>query len=211
MLKSPIFILDSYVQRMREGTVPDAEVPAALAMISRTTAELGAQVGRLLEEVAADIRSREVRLVARDLVEEVGALIKAFIGAADGHQVRLSSSPAQLSAWIDPVLFTQVLAHLLDNAVKYSEPGTTIDLIARRSPPWAELTVRDEGVGLPDGIDVFAPFQRGGELGTPGLGLGLHIVRKLVEAMGGAITAESNPDRGASFTVILPLEESAPA
>jgi signal transduction histidine kinase len=67
------------------------------------------------------------------------------------------------------------------------------------------LEVRDEGIGLPDDVDVFAPFQRGavGDA-TPGVGLGLYIVRNLVEAMGGNVTARRNEGAGSTFTVRLP-------
>jgi signal transduction histidine kinase len=105
-------------------------------------------------------------------------------------------------------MLVQVVAHLLDNALKFSEPSTTIDVSIGRHGDRAHIVVQDKGIGLPEGVDVFAPFQRapGAEARqTPGVGLGLHIVRNLVDAMNGEVLAESEPDRGAKFTVSLPL------
>jgi signal transduction histidine kinase len=106
----------------------------------------------------------------------------------------------------DASALQQVLGLLLDNAVKYSPEGGTIRLTARRMEREVVIEVVDAGVGVPEDIDIFAPFQRGpgGELGPPGVGLGLHIVRNLVEAMGGSIQGRRNPDRGSTFAITLP-------
>jgi signal transduction histidine kinase len=68
--------------------------------------------------------------------------------------------------------------------------------------------VTDQGVGLRNDVELFAPFQRGGDEATAavaGTGLGLYIVRNLVEAMGGTVSAGSNPDHGSTFTIRLPI------
>ena len=110
----------------------------------------------------------------------------------------------------DPTALHQVLGHLLDNAIKYSPRRTVVNVLASSSSKGVVITVVDEGVGLPEEIDVFEAFKRGDRHlvgATSGIGLGLHIVRNLVEAMGGTVTAETNPWRGSTFTVYLPHRE----
>jgi signal transduction histidine kinase len=101
-----------------------------------------------------------------------------------------------------------VIAHLVDNAAKYSPADTSIVLSLSGIDGWAVIDVRDHGIGIPDGVDVFAAFTRGDEAavrGTQGVGLGLHIVRKLVDAVGGKVSAVRNKDVGSTFSVRLPL------
>ena len=105
-----------------------------------------------------------------------------------------------------------MLGHLLDNAIKYSPRHAGVNVLASSTSGGIAISVVDEGVGLPDGMDVFEPFKRGHKdlVGaTPGIGLGLHIVRNLAEAMGGTVTAETNPRRGSTFTVRLPHRDTA--
>jgi two-component system sensor histidine kinase SenX3 len=102
-----------------------------------------------------------------------------------------------------------VLAHLVDNAVKYSAPGT--DIVLRALPTTGGdilIEVIDEGMGIPEDVDVFVAFQRGADRGTPGVGLGLYIVRNLVRSMGGDVEAHRNPGVGSTFTVRLPVHGS---
>jgi signal transduction histidine kinase len=107
-------------------------------------------------------------------------------------------------AWVDPAALQQVLGHLIENAVKYSPDGGDITLCTFTANGEAYLEVADQGVGIPADVNLFAAFQRGEEPDTAGTGLGLYIVRNLVEGMGGRITARRNPDKGSTFTVILP-------
>ncbi len=211
MLKTPLSVIGGWLEQLRAGTVPQADVPGVLDTLARRHHELTVQVERLLEEVAADVRARELRLESRDLGDEIGALIRAYNGAARGRRV-IFHSVDQVVAQVDPPLLVQIVAHLIDNAVKYSEPHTTVDVTVGRSGHAAYIAVKDQGVGLPDDVDVFAPFQRAhrpGKERRPGVGLGLHIVRNLVHAMNGTIIAEANPEGGSTFTVTLPLTASA--
>jgi signal transduction histidine kinase len=106
---------------------------------------------------------------------------------------------------VDPAGLQQILGHLIENAVKYSPAGGTLRLRVAGQGGSVVIDVVDEGVGLPHGVDVFAAFQRGPDHETSGVGLGLYIVRNLVEGMGGKVTARSNAaGPGSTFTVVLP-------
>jgi two-component system sensor histidine kinase KdpD len=98
-----------------------------------------------------------------------------------------------------------VLGHLVENAVKYSPEGSRVTVGARLDRDRAVLEVRDEGPGVPEDVDVFAPFRRGPDTDdVAGVGLGLYIVRNLCRAMGGDVWARAHPEGGSTFTVDLP-------
>jgi len=114
--------------------------------------------------------------------------------------------PADLQLRIDPVLFEQVLINLLENAVKHGGPPYSVR--ARRLGDAVEIEVGDRGRGLPEGdaSRLFEKFVRGSA--APGAGLGLAVVRAIVEAHGGTVAAENRPGGGATFRITLPMPES---
>jgi signal transduction histidine kinase len=128
------------------------------------------------------------------------------------------SCPAGLSLTADRILLKRAVENLLENAHKYSLPGRSIDL--RATQPVGQdavtITVQDEGVGI-DAADlprVFTPFFRGDRSRarkTGGTGLGLTLAQRIVQAHGGTILLESQPDRGTTVSISLPLEPPAAA
>jgi signal transduction histidine kinase/CheY-like chemotaxis protein len=120
----------------------------------------------------------------------------------------------------DPVRLEQILVNLLTNAAKYTDPGGRIALSLERRGEWAELRVRDTGIGMTPEVlervfELFGQAERGLARSEGGLGIGLTIVQRLVELHGGQIEARSEGlNKGAEFVVSLPLapvEEAAPA
>jgi signal transduction histidine kinase len=112
----------------------------------------------------------------------------------------------------DPERTRQVLANLVDNAVKYSPHGGRIELGVEAGDGWARFTVRDEGLGIPLGEQkrIFEKFYRldpDHRRGIGGSGLGLYISRELVRTMNGRIWVDSDLGKGATFTFELPLAE----
>ncbi|HZA51476.1 MAG TPA: HAMP domain-containing sensor histidine kinase [Myxococcaceae bacterium] len=110
----------------------------------------------------------------------------------------------------DPVLLRRVLDNLLDNARKYSEDGKPIRLRAAAVDGVLRVEVADEGIGMSESDlrQLFTPFfrtDRSRARGTGGVGLGLTLARRIVDAHGGSLTAASEPGRGSTFTVKLPL------
>jgi two-component system sensor histidine kinase KdpD len=113
---------------------------------------------------------------------------------------------------LDFVMIVQVLVNLLDNALKYSLPGTPIDVQARLSDSTLEMTVADRGVGVPPEdleriFDKFYRVQRPAEVG--GTGLGLAICKGIVEAHGGRIWAQNRAGGGTIVTLALPVVPAA--
>jgi two-component system sensor histidine kinase KdpD len=110
----------------------------------------------------------------------------------------------------DAVLIARVLVNLLDNALKYTPPGTPIGISVSQATGAIRIEVWDEGPGLPAGQEqaIFQRFARGErESAIPGVGLGLAISQAIVEAHGGRIWAENREGRGSRFIFTLPLEQ----
>ncbi len=178
-----------------------------LDIIVRNARHLSTGFKGLLIEARADVRSRELIPVDVDLFRLVQAITRELDAVSTDHEVRAEIEQG-LTTYADPTALSQVLGHLLDNAVRYSPAGGVITVVGDKTADGIAVAVVDEGICLPDGVDIFEAFQRGDSThmgAAPGIGLGLHIVRNLVEAMGGSVTAQSDAEAGTRFTVNLPV------
>ena len=209
-LKTPLTVLQgtSLTLRDRGDELSVGSRTQLQESLVRNVLLLSDEVERLLVEARAEVRARESSSVHLELGPMVRELAGAFNGLGDAHEV-VAELPRTIAAFVDPIAMYQVLGHLLDNAIKYSPTGGRITVRATQTSGSVVIEVIDEGNGLPSGGDVFLPFHRGdpGEQ-TPGIGLGLHIVRNLVEAMQGTVTAVNNQGAGSTFIVRVP---SAPS
>lgn len=212
-LKTPLTSLIGAANLLRDGwkVLDDTQREQFIEMVVRSGVDLSHRIDGLLIEARADVQGRELVPVDLDLGAFVEAITRAIDGLTADHPVRAHvEGPLRLRA--DPSALHQVLGHLLDNAIKYSPAHAAVNVLAKRTAGGVAISVVDEGMGLPDGVDVFEAFKRGDRdlVGsTPGIGLGLHIVRNLVEAMGGTVSAEANAWRGSTFIVRLPHREDS--
>lgn len=173
-----------------------------VATIRRSAELLAMQARSLLEGARTEMARLDLAPVELDLADILQATTRTFDGLSSAHRIGCDVvGPVCVRA--DPAGLQQVLGHLVENAVEYSPEGGTVVLRARATGRWAELQVVDEGIGVAEDVDVFAAFTRGTITGS-GVGLGLYIVRNLVEGMGGTIEAARNAVRGSTFTVRLP-------
>ena len=160
----------------------------------------------------ARLQSGQVQLNRQwlPLEEVIGSALKALGTSIDSRRVRVSL-PADLPLLqIDAVLMERVLCNLLENAVKYTPPASSIEISAVATSGSVKVMVDDHGPGLPKGREesIFQMFERGRkESTTTGVGLGLAICRAIIEAHGGTIHGETRPDGGARFTFELPRGE----
>jgi len=130
------------------------------------------------------------------------------------HPVWLEIPPGLPGIAADRIRLKQVISNLLDNAAKYSPPKTEIRITVRQDKEKILIGVSDRGKGISseDQAKLFEPFERLREKSTttPGLGLGLLVCRRMVEAHGGSIWVESVPDKGSNFWFTLPLDPAPP-
>jgi signal transduction histidine kinase/DNA-binding response OmpR family regulator len=152
----------------------------------------------------------ELAAVVAQAVEAVRPLIDQA-----GHRLDVSLPAAPVRLTGDRARLTQVVTNLLNNAAKYTEPGGHITLTAKvvgGAPPAVEIRIRDTGIGiapelLPTVFDLFTQANRSLDRAQGGLGVGLTLVRRLVEMHGGSVEAFSEgPGRGSEFVVRLPAE-----
>src|SRR5215467_7878480 len=212
-LRNPLAPIRNAVQILnREGALA-AESQWALSAIERQVRQMARLIDDLVDVARItsnrlELRKERVELgaVLRSAVETSGALLKA---GGQEFALVLPDTPIRLDA--DPIRLAQAVTNLLNNAAKYTERGGHIWLIAERAGANAVITVRDTGVGIPSAVlpHVFEMFTQGEQARVRtlgGLGIGLTLVKRLVEMHGGTVGAESDgQDLGSTFTIRLPV------
>jgi len=187
------------------------ELPRPLAVIGRQVAHLRRLIDDLLD--AARVRTGKIALDLGpvNLREAVDHAVTVLRAAAAPFRHLLEVDADEVGTWADPTRLEQIILNLLVNAVKYTPAGRRIRVTVRAEDGRAVLRVTDEGVGLsPDALsrifDLFVQGEQTVDRAQGGLGIGLMLVRTLVELHGGTVDATS-PGRGAgsTFTVRLPL------
>jgi len=178
-----------------------------LGYIASESERLTSIVDALLNVARLDTGDLQVDLAPTD----VRSVVSEVVGGVDeptanGHRFVLDLPDSPLAAQADRDKLRQVLSALLDNAVKFSPYGGMVKVAARRTDDVVEVTVEDEGVGIPvsEQERIFRKFYRGGDA-TSGTGVGLFIAQGLVSAMGGHISVQSEEGKGSQFTFELPL------
>jgi signal transduction histidine kinase len=158
-----------------------------------------------------DARQLELRRETFDLLELVRESVEGARRITDRHEIHLETQLDSLVGSWDKDRVQQIVDNLLSNAIKYSPDGGPIVVEVSRDNDVARVAVVDSGIGLPPDVlpRLFSRFYRSEiakESRNPGLGLGLHITRSLVEAHGGSIHASSaGTGKGSTFTVSLPV------
>jgi signal transduction histidine kinase len=138
----------------------------------------------------------------------IGDIVESFtpIASAKGIALKMKLVDDSLPARFDHQRIQQVLGNLITNALKYTSEGGTVVVCAERRGEDVRLVVEDSGVGIAADrlTTIFERFSQGGRSDRKGLGLGLYIARRIVEAHGGKIWAESEIGRGSTFYFTLP-------
>jgi PAS domain S-box-containing protein len=218
-LRNPLAPIRSSLQTLAMAKSGNALAPA-LAIMNRQVDHMVRLIDDLLEVsriTRGKIELRRERVPLGQVIASAVETSRPLIDAA-GHELFVEGPGGEVMLDADPVRLSQVFANLLNNAAKYTERAGEIRLTIRADGPDAVITVRDTGIGiaremLPHVFDMFVQVGRADRVSQEGLGIGLSLVRSLVEMHGGTVAANSaGVGRGSEFVVRLPVaaEERAP-
>ena len=205
-LRTPLTIIRGQAEGIADGVYP-AE-PERMAPILAATRTLEVLVEDLRTLALTEAGSLQLEREPVDLAVLVNETLDAFRASADAAAVTLVEDVARNTPPVDAdaARLRGVLANLISNAMAHTAPGATIRVAGRPAEPGAvQLVVHDDGEGIPPELlpRVFDRFVKGET--SPGSGLGLAIVEHIVRAHRGRITLDSEPGRGATFTIWLPV------
>jgi two-component system phosphate regulon sensor histidine kinase PhoR len=210
-LRTPLAAIRGFAETLLGGpSLSDADRRAYLEVIDRHARRLSAIVADLLE--LSKIESRETRfeLAPVDTAELAETLLRDWRPRLEEKRLSASLTTERPGiAWADPRACEQIVSNLLDNAIKYTDPGGSIALRIGGDDRSVRIDVADTGLGIPerDLGRIFERFYRVDQARSRsqgGTGLGLAIVKHLVQSLGGEIEVQSQLGRGSTFSVTLP-------
>lgn len=208
-LRTPLMAIQSTVEAMIDGVFePDAE---RLETLNSEVRRLSRLVDALLKLSRLESRTKPIERKKVDLTELLSTVVST-------HQAYINEEGLSLEFQYDPHVFVygdadllrQATANLISNAVRYTPEGGTITVIARKGDLMGQIIVRDTGIGLTpeEAKMVFQRFWRadpGRARATGGLGIGLSVVKEIVDQHNGWVRVEGRPNEGACFTIYIPL------
>jgi signal transduction histidine kinase len=210
-LRAPLTNMRGAIELMDEGCLtPNATCARMFTIISEQIGRLGRLVNDVLNVSRIESGDLNLKYTAVDILQIAERAVDDIAARQTGHIFRRPGGASGPRIWADADRLYEVLANLLDNAAKYSQPRGEVVLEVHVEGREAVISVSDSGPGIPpeEQNKIFEKFRRldsGDDKETYGYGLGLYLCRRLVEAMNGRIWVESKPGNGATFSFSLPL------
>ncbi len=212
-LRNPLAPLTSALATIRHSSDSAESVRNARGVMERQLAHMVRLIDDLLDTARVSNGKIELR---KEWVDVKGVVADAIEGSlplleSGRHTLRVDPPGEPVLIEADPDRLTQVVSNLLNNAAKYTPQGGSIDIVARRDGDHATIAVVDSGIGIPEAalptvFDMFTQVRGDRDRSQGGLGIGLCLVRQLVELHGGTVCASSpGAGKGSTFTVRLPL------
>jgi signal transduction histidine kinase len=211
-LRTPLAIIRGEVEFIAERAELRGELRVAVTSICDEVRRLTDMTSDLLTIANLDSMSGKKEHASVDLTGLASETIEQMNLLAEEKHIRLEA-PMSAAAWVsgDRNRLKQVLVNLLDNAIKYTPEGGSVDVQIQSQGRVVQLAVRDTGIGIParHHEDVFQRFFRvSTDRGQKGAGLGLSIARSICQAHGGTLTVQSTPGSGSEFRLELPVERA---
>ncbi|CAA7615473.1 hybrid sensor histidine kinase/response regulator [Magnetospirillum sp. SS-4] len=204
--RTPLAIIDSSAQMLRLRT--EKVDPGSVARIDTIRGGVQRLLG-LIDTCLADEQLDSGRIILHEKAFDLSSMINVALAhhrvASPSHAYH-AEMEAPLMVWGDPGMVALVINNLIGNAVKYSPEGSRVTVTAGHDGGDIAFAVADQGIGIPDDdiARVFERFHRAANAsGIPGSGIGLHMVRQIVEMHGGCVSVQSEVRRGSCFTVRL--------
>ena len=211
-LRGPITVIKGYLTMIAAGSLGD--VPPKAASVVPLLVAKADEVNSMLEQMIETSRLEEGRLALRKERSDVASLTEDAIQnigpLVSDHEVNIDRPPEPLWADVDPDRLQIVVRNLVSNAVKYSAAGAPIAVTVARRDHHAFVAVTDTGIGInkDDQRSLFTRFgriQSAATAHTSGAGLGLWLSREIARMHDGDLTVESEPGKGSTFTLEIPL------
>jgi two-component system sensor histidine kinase KdpD len=216
-MRTPLGVITGAASSLLEdpghGTIKEPAKRELLQSILDESNRMNRLIGNLLDMIRVESGALKVQKEWQPLEEPVGVALIRLQDRLREHPVEVHLPPDLPLVPMDGVLIEQVFVNLLENAVKYTPPGTPIEISALPIDGRVRVDVADRGPGIPPGEEsrIFDKFYRvAGEGPVSGVGLGLTICRGIVTAHGGRIWVENLPGGGALFRFTLPLGADPP-
>jgi two-component system, OmpR family, sensor kinase len=214
--RTPLTVIDGQAQRLMKlaDTRPAAEITERARKIRKAVLRMTTVIDTLLSsssmmEGSAQLYFHPIEVDLRLLLEEVCQLHREV---APQSQIWQKLGTARLPVMGDTKLLPQMFGNLISNALKYSPDGSLIEITACVEGDHVAVSVRDEGMGIPetDIANIFGRYNRGSNVsGIVGTGIGLYLVEIVAKLHQGSVTVESDEGKGSCFTVRLPLLREA--
>ncbi|MGH7762686.1 MAG: sensor histidine kinase [Candidatus Dormibacteraceae bacterium] len=218
-LRGPLTVVRGYASMLEGGLLGDLNERGrkAVPVISAKVLEMNTLIEQMIEAARLEDGALMLKPEANDLRDIVNAAVDSARPVLDGqHKIRVKCPDRPVHVRVDGERVKTIVSNLVSNAIKYSPQGGPVDVDVVNRGGIARVSVKDHGIGVAkDDLPIL--FTRFGRVSTPetnhlpGTGLGLYLGRQLARMHGGEITVDSDPGRGSTFTLHLPVSEATDA
>lgn len=211
-LRTPLHLIQGYLEAINDGVIPNNQQNEYIELILEEAKRLGRLVHEL-QDINRLEREQVLQRVSINLESFLNDIDQRFQGRAQELELNFEVAKGSGELLADPDRLLQVLINLLDNAMAHTPKGKTVRVLFQEEENVARLAVQDEGEGIPKEalthiFDRFFRVNKARSRNDGGMGLGLSIVRQIVEAHGGRVSVESGIGKGSTFWVEIPKKLS---
>lgn len=209
-LRSPLMVIKVQAEILRDllaGQGADAPARGSVETITVAVQRLNTMIEDLVDAASLDSGQLQLHRIPIDIGQFLTELKARLSGVLDVNRVKIAVRPTLPIVLADPDRLERIIVNLLSNALKYSAPGTEVEIGVTKKRGWVVVSVVDHGTGIPpeEASNLFQRFRRLRATENDGLGIGLYTTKQLIEAHGGSIWVDSELGQGSKFSFTLPI------